>query len=261
MFTYDGTQFPGPERSAQKPLLYILYPRNTLVLDNDLVLRWNDVARGAHEYNVSIEDADTGQVVWHQTGIRSTSVRFPKTAPPLKVGASYLLIVQDNRGNSSEDDPQKGLGFRIVSAASRPTIGRMQKAIMTALAQAHQTATAQKLVLAVYYGAWSGEQRQRLWGEAWLLLDQVAHAEDSTAVRLRMGNMLSFMKLPTEAIASYSVALNRAKEARDFESQADANAGIWRVSGDATAFARAIKLYEVVGDLDSANALRKEGHL
>src|SRR5205814_1991806 len=107
---------------------YIVYPRNTLVLNTHPVLRWH--ATKARDYTVSIENDDRGTTVWQQGHVRATSMRYPDTAPTLKPGTGYLLVVKDSSGNSSADEGAPGLGFSVVSAAKRPKVEQMREAIL-----------------------------------------------------------------------------------------------------------------------------------
>jgi hypothetical protein len=254
-FVYNGAGFYISSRGAPQQIPYIVYPRKTLVLKTHPLLRWH--ATKARDYTVSIENEDQGTTVWQRGHVRATSMRYPDRVPTLQRGTTYLLVVKDSSGNSSEDDPARGLGFSVVSAANRHKVEQMRRAI---LALRGLDVTAQKLALAVRYATWSGEDGRGLWGEAWLLLDQVAHQRDTPAVQLWIGDMLRAMSLSNEAVTAYKRAWQQAKRSGELESQAAAEAGVWRVTRDPAALKAAIKLYEDLGDQADADALRKESH-
>ncbi len=238
---YNGGRFDSGQRGSASEVPYILYPRNTLVMDPRPLLRWRDT--GADSYTVSIVSG--GEQVWSQSGVGGGEIQYPDDAPTLRPGSDYLLVVQDDDGNSSQEDPARGLGFQVVGEAKRAAIVERRDEI---LALDGLDEPARRLALAVYYAGLDLEGGRGPWGDAWLLLESVARAQDTPAVRLLLGDMSAATKLPDEAKTAYQAALQGAEALGDLESQAAAHAGLWRVTGDAGHRDRALELYQVLGD-------------
>jgi hypothetical protein len=252
-FVYDGARFSSGQRAAiPQDIPYILHPRSTLVLDGRPQLIWHD--SGAAPYSVTIVDG-AGELVWEQAAVAGTALQYPEDAPALQTGTDYLLIVRDAGAKTSEDDPAKGLGFRVLSAAARPAVEQRRDAI---LALEELDDNSRQLALAVYYATWIGEGGRGLWGEAWQILEQVAQTRDTPAVRLWMGDVLRAISLPDEAEAAYREALRQAQAVGDRASQAAAEAGLWRVTGEQARLDAALRLYEELGEQHEAATLREE---
>lgn len=249
---YYGFRFDSLQRSIPLEVPYILYPRNTLVLDERPLLHWH--ATGAVSYTVAL--LKDGQVVWSQADVVSDTLRYPADAPSLRPGTDYLLIVQDNTtGRVSTEDPAKGLGFQLLDEADRRTVAQRRAEI---LGLASLDEPARQMALAMYYLGLEWEGERRLWGEAWWLLKAVAQTEDAPAVYLRLGDALAAMKLPGEAEAAYGKSLQRAEPLGDLETQAVAHCALWRLGDDAAHFDQAVVLYEALGDEAKADELRQE---
>ena len=239
---YNGGRFDSGQRGSGSEVPYILYPRSTLVLDPRPLLRWN--ATGAGGYTVSIVSG--GEEVWSQSGVGGGELEYPDDAPDLQPGNDYLLVVQsDDTGASSQEDPARGLGFRVVGEAERAAIEARRDEI---LALDSLDEPARHLALAIYYAGLDLDGGRGLWGDAWLLLESVARAQNAPAVQLLLGDMLAATKLPDEAQTAYQAALQAADALGDVESQAAAHVGLWRVTGDAGHRDRAVELYEGLGD-------------
>jgi hypothetical protein len=251
-FVYDGARVSSGQRGIPKDIPYIVFPRNTLVLKNRPLLMWNDT--GAPPYTVTIVD-NTGKEVLPQIAVTDTRLAYPTDAPTLQPGIDYLLVVRDAKGKTSVDDPAKGLGFRVLSATSRPDVEQQSAAI---LALEGLDETARQLALAVSYATWPGEDGRGLYVEAWQVLEQVAQTHDTPPIRLWIGDMLHAMRLPNEAEIAYQHALQQAKASGDRASQAAAEAGLWRVTSETTRLDAALVLYDHLGDMHEVTALRTE---
>ena len=247
----DASAAMGEVRgSLPNDVPYIQHPRNTLVLDPHPLLRWHDT--GAISYTVAIVQG--GRSIWTQQNVVENEMRYPKNAPSLQPGNDYLLVVIDNdTGKTSSDDPTRGIGFRVVAPEHREAIETRRDDI---LALSSLDGSTRDFALAAYYATWKppteeGEKANSgrgLWGEAWLLLESAVQTHDTPAVHLWTGDVLSAMKLPDEAEAAYQTALGRAEALGDLESQAAAHAGLWRITGDQNHLDRALALYQALGD-------------
>jgi len=244
VLTYGGTHLLAP-RGATSDIPYILYPRNTAILDDQPLLRWH--ATGASSYTVAIVRG--GRTFWQQAGVSGTELHYPADAPTLQPGIDYLLSVTDeNTSRRSSEDPAKGLGFQLLSEAQRSKVEAQRDAILALSVDE----PARQFVLAVYYAG------QGLRGEALMLLDTLTATIDTPAIYLWRGDLLLATQLPTEATEAYQSALNSAEALGDVESQAAAHAGLWRAMGDEAYFDQAVTLYEVLGDTAAVAALREE---
>lgn len=253
---YDGMKFAPSARTAPPPnsIPYILYPRGTAILEPRPVLRWNDT--GASSYTVQIWNNDTGETILSEMKATQNSLAYPTDAPILKPGTRYLLVVIDNDNEkSSNSDPNKGLGFEVVTADDRSQIETKQNAIWNIVGL---NSTAQKMVLALYFDHFDVNGRG-LWGEAAALFKEVLNAQPKApAVHLYLGGSLAKMKLWSEAITEYESALNQAQALNDLLSQAEAQAALWHITGEEAHYQEAIKLYTELNAQDQVATLKKE---
>jgi hypothetical protein len=252
---YDGAKFGSFQRSASKDVPYILHPRNTLIVDPRPLLRWN--ATGATSYTVSIvEIVEKEKTIWSQANVVGDRLQYPENAPALQPGIDYLLVVQANAtGRMSTEDPAKGLGFQLMDNTKRQEVTKQRDAILSLTALDEQ---ARKLALAVYYAGVVSGGRRAMYGEAWLRFEDVAQTASAPAIQRQIGDLLHAMLLPIEAEKAYSTTLELAKSLGDLETLAAAQAGLWRVTGDKAWLDKAITTYELLGDQNQADALRKE---
>jgi hypothetical protein len=249
---YQGARFSELVRAPRQDIPYILYPRNTLVLDAHPLLRWHST--GAPSYHVTIQP-DEEKPIW-QAEVVGDQVRYPDQAPALQPDVEYLLVVQDHAtGKTSAADKDKGLGFTVVDDLRRQEIVQQRDRILalTALDQ-----PIRQVALAMYYAGGVPKMQRGLYGEAWLLLEQSVSSSDAPAIHRQIGDLLSAMKLPDEAVVAYTTALRQAGTLGDLETIAAAQAGLWRTTGDSTWLAKAIQTYEGLGAAQQADALRKE---
>lgn len=99
-----------PDRGDDKitwnsaPIPYIISPRNTKLLNNKPILRWNPVA-GATSYKLSLRE-NGAKLNWEMT-VSGTEALYPGE-PALKPSVSYKLIVEANTGASSENAVGEG---------------------------------------------------------------------------------------------------------------------------------------------------------
>lgn len=247
---YEGARFSSGQRGAPADVPYLLFPRNTLVLDARPQLIWHD--SGAPPYTVSISD-DVGTTIWEQADVAGTTLVYPDDAPALAPGLGYLLVVRDANGRSSAEDPEKGLGFGVINAETRAEV-LAQRAALERLEGLDEPAHV--LAVAVRYATWPEEGGRGLHGEAWLLFNQLAQTHDTPALQLWLGNVLAKTRLTDEATAAYQRARDQASAMGDTSSQAAAEAGLWRVNGDQAHLDAALALYDELGDRSEAAALR-----
>jgi hypothetical protein len=249
---YHGAEFSSLQRSAADPIPYILHPRHTLVLEPRPLLRWHDT--GAASYTLALTVDST--VVWAKDDVVGSQLHYPNDAPLLIPGKDYLLTVKDNTtGRTSLEDPAKGLGFQILDQQTRQAIATQRDALM----QRQELAdSSRQLALAVYYMSLGPSNGRALWGEAWLLLENVVQVRGDPAIYRLSGDALRAMALPNEAESAYATAARQAEQLGDIETRAVALANLWRLTSRQESFDEALRLYTTLGDTASADGLRKE---
>ncbi|GEM_PF-2369783 len=238
-FTAGGAAY----RNVPQNVPYIQHPRNTLVLEVEPLLRWHDTR--ASGYTVAVVQG--GRTLWQQTGVTGATLDYPPAAPPLQPGVDYLLRVQDeDSGVSSDEDPARGIGFRLIAPAQQAAL-EVHCAPVNTLPDLDDAA--RDYALALCYATWEPEGGGRgPWGAAWLLLETVAQTYDAPAVHLWIGDLLAQMQSP-DALAAYRMALTRAEVFGDLESQAAAYAGLWRMTRNDNYREQARNLYMQLGDM------------
>lgn len=250
---YDGARFRSGQRSPPKDIPYILFPRRTLIVNTNPTLMWHDTK--ANSYDVSIVEGS--KVIWEQTNISGTSILYPKNAPVLQPGITYQVVVRDNLGKTSDDEPAKDLGFRVLNTAKRTEIEQHQQAIQKLTGIDPVT---QKLVLAAYYATLPEEDGRSLFGEALLLFEDIKQTQNTPAIQLWMGDMFNAMSLSDEAASAYQSALQQATSSGDRASQAAAEAGLWRVTHDKAHYDAAVNFYQELGDQQELTNLRNQAN-
>lgn len=253
---YDGMRFASGPRQGNvqttpaPPIPRILYPRSTSILEKHPLLQWEPT--GAQRYAVEIRQG--AKVIWTQTA-QTNELVYPNDAPELQAGVDYQLVVRDiTTGKTSSDESEKGLGFQVISSQERQKIESMKQQISSLNGL---DVLGQKLALAVFYLNLKMSGGRGLWGEARILLDEVAQAfPDAPAVQLRRGEALTAQKLWPEAQAAYNTALVEAQKIDDAESQADSLAALWRLTRNSTYVDRAITLYSQLGATDQVTQLQ-----
>lgn len=213
----------------------IVYPRSTRILEDMPLLRWHD--SGGNSYTVSIIEA--GKPIWRMTGVIGDSILYPDDAPSLEPGTSYLLeVVDETSGISSGQEPIRGLGFEILPDEEIQII--QQKAeVINALPIDN---AGREFTLAVYYTG------QGIYGKALNTLDAALTIKESPQLWRWRGQILLFMRLNTEAESAFILSFKQAQTIGDWESAAQAQVDLWRITGDRVFLDAAIALYEQLGD-------------
>jgi hypothetical protein len=246
-----GTSTPRGSYISSVP--YILYPRRTLILNDRPTLRWHDTGASSYAAEILLN----GKPVWSKIGVTGNKLPYPADVPPLQPDQTYLVLVTDgDTAVSSRDEGVVGLGFQVAAGAEAEVIeaGRNRISAVEGLTQAERD-----FVLGVYYA--NLEEGKQPLGEGWLLLEEVfeKHQLNTPAVHLWRSDVLAGLDLPKEMVeAAYLSALDSAATMDDWESQATAAAGLWRLTGDADYYDRALALYVQLGDQAEVDALEQE---
>ena len=102
---------------------YIISPRRTFILDSTPQLSWNAVP-GVTNYTVSLLKGES--TIW-QTTLSDNQVTYPGE-PVLETGTNYLLIVEADNGESSQQEQVANRQFSLLST-------QKSQAITTAIEQ------------------------------------------------------------------------------------------------------------------------------
>jgi tetratricopeptide (TPR) repeat protein len=206
----------SPSRAPNETIPYIISPRNTALLTNRPILRWNAVP-GATRYRVRVQDASL-TLDW-QTETSSTQIEYPGK-PALQPDSYYLLIVETDRGTSSEEEQGTDLCFTLLDAQKAESV----QTEITQIKQHKFTQEAEGLALALLY------QSYDLKAEAIELLEGLAKRESQTAtVYLLLGDLYLQAGLSQQAKSPYLKALELAQQTADIERQAEAQVGLGEV--------------------------------
>ncbi len=211
----------GFSREENKTIPYIISPRNTALLTNRPILRWNAVS-GASRYTVQVQDA--GLTLDWQTETSNTQIEYPGE-PPLQPDSYYLLIVETDKGDSSEEEQGADLSFTLLDAQKAESV----RTEVAQLKQQQLNQEAEGLALAYFY------QRYELKAEAIELLEGlVKQGSQIVAVYQLLADLYLEVGLSQQAKSSYSQALELAKRTENLEGQADAQFGLGQVEGKKT---------------------------
>lgn len=198
-------------RAPSETIPYIISPRNTFLLTNRPLLRWNAVP-GASRYRVELRG---GGLDW-QTETSSTQIKYPGN-PPLEAGSRYLLSVTTDKRVSSEAEEGANLRFSRLDASQIDSV----RAGVNQLQQEQLTKEAKGLALADLY------QEYQLNAEAIELLENLVKEGTQTPVVYQLlGDIYSQVGLSLQARNHYSKALELARGERDLEGQAEATFGL-----------------------------------
>lgn len=194
----------NPTRSwpSDGPFPTVLAPRKTKLMSDHPVLKWTPV--GATRYLVIIR----GQEFYWSTEESGTELVYPKSAPRLRPGIDYKLIVLTS-DRSSSDEPGLGLGFSVLNSKEIKAILQQQEQI-----ERMGLADGPTQYLIAYLYAANG-----LYAEAMERLERVAQQFKAAAVERLLGDLDMKIGLPREAEVHYlkSLALSVAEQDEDGE--------------------------------------------
>lgn len=213
-----------PSRDSNKTIPYIISPRNTTLLTNRPILRWNAVP-GATRYKVRVQDA--GLTLDWETETSNTEIEY--SGSPLQPGFYYLVIVETDKGNSSEEEQGTDLSFTVLEAEKAESVRTEVAQFKQQLQQQQSTQEAEGLALAYLY------QRYDLKAEAIALLEGLVQGRSETvAVYQLLGDLYLEVGLNPQAKRPYLRALELAEGTEDLEGQAEAQVGLGQVEGEKT---------------------------
>jgi hypothetical protein len=238
-------------RTPNESIPYIISPRNTVLLTNRPILRWNAVP-GVTRYQVRLQDASL-TLDW-QIETSKTQIEY-SGKPPLKSGSYYLVIVETDKGVSSEEEQGNDLSFTLLDAQKAELV----RAEIAQLKQQKLTQEAEGLALAYLY------QSHDLKAEAIELLEGLVKRESQTAaVYQLLGYLYLHMGLSQQAKSPYLKALELAQGTKDVAGEAEAQVGLGETYSQLNqkdkaiaTFKQAQKNYIALGDRSWVQALEK----
>jgi hypothetical protein len=231
----------------------VLSPRKTKLLSPHPLLRWTPVSgaiayavivRGTHFYWSSQVSADESEMV------------YPKLAPKLSDGIDYKLIVQTTDHRSSDVEPGKGWGFRILSQSDSKVVEKAQRSIENLALPEGPT----QFLIAYLYAT------DDVNAEAIQRLESVSHTFKAAAVARLLGDLYLKVGLTRQAEASYLNSLALCKDRKDVEGEMLAHSTLGRIYEQAFGnrdaarqhLNAALALAEKVGDDLTADQTRKQ---
>ncbi|NEO90820.1 MAG: tetratricopeptide repeat protein [Moorea sp. SIO3G5] len=213
-----------PSRAPNETIPYIISPRNTALLTNRPILRWNAV-EGATSYRVLVQDA--GLTLDWETKTSNTEIDY--SGPPLQPDSYYLVTVKTNTGKSSEEEQGAEVNFTVLDAQKAESVESEVAKLKQQLKQQQLTQEAEQLGLAYLY------QRYDLKAEAIALLEGLVKQQTQTvAVYQLLGDLYQEVGLSQQGKRLYSQALELAKGTGNLEGQAEAQVGLGLVEGKKT---------------------------
>ncbi|NEP35734.1 tetratricopeptide repeat protein [Moorena sp. SIO3B2] len=232
----------SPSRAPNETIPYIISPRNTTLVTNRPILRWNAVP-GATRYTVLVQDA--GLTLDWKTETSNTEIDY--SGPPLQPDSYYLVTVETNTGKSSEEEQGADLSFTLLDAQSAESLKTEVAQLKQQLKQQPLTQEAEGLGLAYLY------QRYDLNAKAIELLEGLVKQETQiVAVYQLLGDLYQQVGLSQQAKSPYLQALELAKQTENVEGQAKAQVGLGQVEGKKTEaiewLTQAQTNYQTLGD-------------
>ncbi len=229
-------------------LPYIIYPRNSALLNERPRLRWH-ILKGAGSYTVSLTSDDGESRAAILTS--GSSLDWPAEWPPLKPVASYVLIVEGGNRRSDEDNRNHaGLGFWLLSAGEAATVRDQEARIRS---RPVDPAAADLLIAELYL-------EHGLRAEAVSLLEKQSTANGASAIWFELGQAFLESGLGLEARDAMERAATGSHTSRDSDLEAGSLVGLGlaaRLLNEETSaqgyFESALALYRQIGDTESVD--------
>jgi len=180
----------------------VLSPRRTKLLSSFPLLRWTPVS-GATAYLVGVRGPNLG---WSSPVGPVTQIAYPHSAPPLKAGVDYKLIVETN-GQRSDIEPGQGLGFAVLSPKDRKAVEKEQKRIEELMLPEGPT----QFLRAYLYA------KHDLNAEAIQQLESVSQTFHAAAVARLLGDLYLNIGLTRRAETSFLNSFGLSKDEKDEE--------------------------------------------
>jgi hypothetical protein len=202
-------------RAGNEPISYVISPRNTELLNDRPLLKWNPVS-GATRYQVQLQG---GGLDW-QTETNQTQLLYGGQEP-LKSGVKYLLTVTTDKGVSSKQEVGANLMFGVMATEKAKVV----KEEATNLKKQGLSPEAETLALAYLH------EGNNLKAEAIALLQSLSQQKSQNRVVYSLlGDLLLQTGLNQQAQQAYQQALALAQKSGDQEGEAEAQSGLGEAS-------------------------------
>jgi len=234
-------------RGGDPTVPYIISPRSTKLLNRTPLLRWNN--SGAASYNVQVRG---GNLKWQQAEVTQTRLTYPGE-PALQPGISYLLVVEDSNGKSSQDEGRAGLGFSLLDQAQVQQI----QANTDVIAGLGLSDEAEAFAIAQLYAG------NGLIAESIEILEAlVKDGSQQASVHQALADLYGQIGLLLLAESRYLKAVELAEAQGNVEAMANIQANLGELYiglGDVNEATRWLTQaqtgYEILGDMDTANEI------
>jgi tetratricopeptide (TPR) repeat protein len=212
----DGTTSYRGGQSDRIP--YIISPRNTYLLTNRPILRWNRPLQGAKSYTVRLKSLSSNIDIWEKQNITDNKLAYPSDLPPLEPGVEYSLIVKVEDGLSSVDE-QVSVTFNVLDAKNADDV-RAASALISKQQLPEET---KSLLLAYLYTGYY------LRAEAIELLEPLAATSQTPAVHRLLGDLYWQVGLASLALPYYLQTVKLASATQELAELAAAQLGLGEI--------------------------------
>ena len=162
LVAWNNVEIYGQQRAASDETVYVLNPRNTMVMTAQPTIEWTPIANAEARgitYRVTLYNTGDNSIVWEKDGITGTSLPYPEDEPPLAAvdpaerPLHYQFVVTPvvNNQELRNFDPMRPEGFCIVSARHRPAVEKAVGDLSNLKIPNGVTDEAKSFNLAVYY--------------------------------------------------------------------------------------------------------------
>jgi hypothetical protein len=206
----DTLRGDGQTEEVLAKLPYLITPRNSFILTNKPLLRWNAV-QWARNYTVKIDSVN-----W-ETQTDKTEIIYSGTTP-LQRERRYRVIIEADNGVSSKSDDT--VGFTILDEANQKTVLEAKKSIE----EQSLSPDEKGLVLAHLYRGYE------LYGDAIEVLEElIKQGSQSFGIYQLLGDIYLETGLPPLAKKSYYKALGLTTRTENLSALADIQTGLGKV--------------------------------
>jgi len=239
----------GWEGYGSLPL--VLSPRKTKVISLHPLLQWTPV-EGASSYRIIVRGPN---LVWSANVGAVTKFVYPESAPELKPGTDYKLIVEAG-GQSSAAEPGLGLGFSLLPSDEEKAVAEEERKIEDLGLPAGPT----QFLIAHLYAA------HGLNADAIQRLEEISPTFHAPAVARLLGDLYLSVGLTRRAEASYMNSLNLSKNDDDDEGRMSAHMSLARIYEEALGNTKeaiqhvdaCLALANKIGDKETARQAEKK---
>lgn len=187
---------------------YIISPRRTYLLSDKIVIRWNPVAN-AKRYIVRIQGEGSSQTFTVGDGQQPAPAQLVNPNLNLKSGVYYLITVESDTGQFSQQEDRSELGFWLLD---QKQVAAIQQSL-NQVNQQEQTDIEKQLARIKIY------RQHQLYAEAIATLEPLVQQNPPSAIfDQTLAELYIDVQLPSLAIPTYERAI---ANSQDPQQQAD----------------------------------------